>query len=98
MLHSQRAFCRDPKKIRARDQQSRGSCVCDDVIGAPPEHALPDCHASALLLVADALLALKQQYPIALAAEGATRITAMEQAIAVARRMLATGQKVNGHA
>jgi hypothetical protein len=51
-----------------------------------------------LPLVADALLALKQQYPIALAAEGATRITAMEQAIAVARRMLATGQKVNGHA
>ena len=53
---------------------------------------------TALLLVADALLALKQQYPIALAAEGATRTTAMEQAIAVARRTLATGQKVNGHA
>ena len=61
-----------------------------------------------LPLVADALLALKQQYPIALAAEGATRTSAMEQAVAVARRTLTTAQKVaskkvapekvNGHA
>ncbi len=55
-------------------------------IAAPAGTALP--------LVAEALLALKQQYPIALAAEGATRTSAMEQAIAVARRTLTTAQKV----
>ena len=52
-------------------------------IAAPAGTALP--------LVAEALLALKQQYPIALAAEGATRTSAMEQAIAVARRTLTKG-------
>jgi hypothetical protein len=55
-------------------------------IAAPAGTALPR--------VAEALLALKQQYPIALAAEGATRTSAMEQAIAVARRTLTTAQKV----
>lgn len=59
--------------------------------------AAPD--GTALPLVAEALLALKQQYPIALAAEGATSTSAMEQAIAVARRMLQVASKqVNDHA
>ncbi|MCO5189481.1 MAG: single-stranded DNA-binding protein [Anaerolineae bacterium] len=59
-------------------------------IAAPVGTALP-------LLVAS-LVALKDQYPIALAAQDATPMIAMQQAIAVARRALvtATGAKSHG--
>ncbi|MCO5185406.1 MAG: single-stranded DNA-binding protein [Anaerolineae bacterium] len=51
-----------------------------------------------LPVVVAALLALRQQYPIALAAGDATPQSAMAQAIAVARRTVSTATGVDSHA
>lgn len=51
-----------------------------------------------LPVVVTALLALRQQYPIALAADDATPQSAMAQAVAVARRTVATATGVDSHA